>query len=749
MNMYRIIVTLLVILLLFSACDTDVEEMQYRVQEKKYHTFDPIVTWELVPLISESGEPVKDRDTTYRPLEYSVTEDGIVWLCDRREEDENGNVASVDIYTETFDFDGNSLGVTEHPLDWKYSIPSLYTAWEILPDGEYLLVEAYSVGFNKQEMRMIRYDSAGTVLAECRLPLGIMPALAVSESCYAVSLANQILLFDTDLERTAVMAYPGEMNELFFGEDGTLYGQDWQGKIVRVDFDAREVTEVLPDERITGFTQMYAGGETFLYSADETGIYGYTEGKAEGNLTLDWDSSCLLYENTEILQAISEDLFLVLSADNLELEKRYALLRRMGGDEEIRREHITVLIPEWGNRINAAELAAVQFNRTNEQYYVTIETPEDDYEKTIFARMQEGSAPDVVLFDTRLEEVYLNLEKQGYLTDLSVYGLADTLTGSAAGAVQRGETMYRVPYTVQYDTLVRTGLEETVTTEELIRRAEGGEILFSDPYMLPNHFLTCIQSLFIDPVAGTCRLDSEEFAAYLTFTSRLSGCTNEEAGMLSVSNFDGRLSSYTLSDAGLPTRLQKGEIPFFLLPVATMDAFAYVEMLYGGTVYSICGFPGVPLVVTHMDSGAILETSGSPDGAAAFLSYLLSDAVQTSSLITNSYVPVTTAAVEAELAYNYRYCKLNSMNVLETAWKTMEPEVLDVFEQKEYREIRVTEQSRNRIRALLDAGNAGRYADPTLEDILQEEIAAYLSGDRTLEDTVRVLQSRVGTYLAE
>ena len=30
-----------------------------------------------------------------------------------------------------------------------------------------------------------------------------------------------------------------------------------------------------------------------------------------------------------------------------------------------------------------------------------------------------------------------------------------------------------------------------------------------------------------------------------------------------------------------------------------------------------------------------------------------------------------------------------------------------------------------------------------------EEISAWRSGDRTMEDTVRVLQSRVGTYLAE
>ncbi|MBQ8402640.1 MAG: hypothetical protein IJX14_12010, partial [Clostridia bacterium] len=655
------------------------------------------------------------------------------------------------LYTETFDFMGNSLGITDHPLERPLSIPTLYMSWEILPDATYLLVESVSTGWNTADMRIIHYDETGTILAECPLPYGALPALAVSETVYAVSLANQIILFDTNLRQIDSMPYNGEMNDLYFDEKGTLYGQDLRNVVVQVDFENKKVTEVQPVDRslwntqTTAYSQIYVGGDTLFYDADASGITSGTDGTP----VLDWDSSFLLWENTEVVQAIGEDILLVISADNLEMEKQYALLRRREGEEEIRREHITVLVPDRGTKVNAAELAAIQFNRTNEQYYVTLEKISEDYEETIFARMQEGNAPDIVLFDIYLEEEYLNLARQGYFTDLSAYDFMKTLTGSAAGAVTDGDSAFRMPYAIQYHTLVRGDGKNGLTTEELVRRTTAGEVLFSDIYWLPEYFQTCMQSLFTDPGAGTCTFDSSQFREYLTFYSSLAASTDAEAGILEVSNFSGRMSTYTLTEPSLPEKLRTDTIPFLLLPVATMDAFGYLELLYGGNGYSICGFPGVPILVSHLESAAVLETGSSMEGAAAFLEYLVSDTVQTSSIITNSYIPVTAAGIEKELAYNWRYCRITSDDVLVTEYRTMEPKILNIFEQRELREIAVTENARQQSRTLLEDDRAGKYADPTITEILQEEISAYLSGDRTMEDTVRVLQSRVGTYLAE
>ena len=60
-----------------------------------------------------------------------------------------------------------------------------------------------------------------------------------------------------------------------------------------------------------------------------------------------------------------------------------------------------------------------------------------------------------------------------------------------------------------------------------------------------------------------------------------------------------------------------------------------------------------------------------------------------------------------------------------------------------------TEADKNSIRRMAEDPSVGSLLDPTLKAIVSEEISAYLSGDRTAGDTVRVLQSRVSTYLAE
>lgn len=50
---------------------------------------------------------------------------------------------------------------------------------------------------------------------------------------------------------------------------------------------------------------------------------------------------------------------------------------------------------------------------------------------------------------------------------------------------------------------------------------------------------------------------------------------------------------------------------------------------------------------------------------------------------------------------------------------------------------------------MLDAPDTARFADPVMAEMIREEIPVYLSGDRSAEETAKVLQSRVSTYLAE
>ena len=61
----------------------------------------------------------------------------------------------------------------------------------------------------------------------------------------------------------------------------------------------------------------------------------------------------------------------------------------------------------------------------------------------------------------------------------------------------------------------------------------------------------------------------------------------------------------------------------------------------------------------------------------------------------------------------------------------------------------VSEQDISMIESLISDAAPGNMADQTVTGIINEEAEAYFSGDKTLEETQKIIQDRVGTYLAE
>ena len=188
------------------------------------------------------------------------------------------------------------------------------------------------------------------------------------------------------------------------------------------------------------------------------------------------------------------------------------------------------------------------------------------------------------------------------------------------------------------------------------------------------------------------------------------------------------------------------------VPVSSIAIFPYLEVIYGDTDYTLCGYPELTMLVSSMQSAAVLESGKNPEGAAAFLSFLLSETVQAATMITDTSVPVTWEGVDAALAHNWWYCSLSESfgggGTLITWYKTPEQRKLESYE-KHYREIHITDEMRTRIRQMLDDSATARFADPAIEEMIHEEIQVFLAGDRSAEETAKVLQSRVGTYLAE
>ena len=618
-------------------------------------------------------------------------------------------------------------------------------------------------GKTEAENRLFRkYTADGTLLAETILPYRNGTAKwAEGRTGYACAVEERngrtvLYLFDTDMQLLQECRLDTDINTMQFSEEGMLYIQDWKNRIRTVDPATGKTQLLLPDSAEE--TVQVADGAGNVYTADENGVRGNTDGTEQ--LLLDWDSSDLLFAENDIMGVWDKDHFLVSSASNAEGIPAWAVFEKVPEDTPVLREIVTirplgVSLPLWIQRAVSA------FNRSSTEYRIRLWESETAYQTgmdvsfftdQLLAEIAAGNAPDLQIMDTSSEELYLQLEKQGYLLDL--IGLTEGLTGSARGAVMTGGQCFRIPYAIRYDT-VFSASGEPLTAESLLAMAEDlgeGNFLFPAAEGVTDNLISCIQSVFVDRAAGSCSFDTDAFREYLEILQKIPAMTDPTAGELQYTDFQAAaLPKYTLTNPELPDALAEGTVALLPVPFCTPDIYGMAKMLYPDGQGGICGYPGALAVIRQMESFVVPASGSCTEGAKAFLQYLLSEEIQTSAMVLDHYMPVTSEALEYALTYDRYYYTCNThvpdIMPISTAKKSTEPD--EYYEQYHWRSVTYTEADIGKIRSMAESEAIGQLLDPVLHGIIREEVSAYLSGDRSAEDTVRILQSRVSTYLAE
>ena len=61
----------------------------------------------------------------------------------------------------------------------------------------------------------------------------------------------------------------------------------------------------------------------------------------------------------------------------------------------------------------------------------------------------------------------------------------------------------------------------------------------------------------------------------------------------------------------------------------------------------------------------------------------------------------------------------------------------------------VTDEDAARYRALIDNAKGLQYYNNAVDNIIEEEVAAYFSGDKSVDEVCKIIQDRVSTYVNE
>ena len=220
-------------------------------------------------------------------------------------------------------------------------------------------------------------------------------------------------------------------------------------------------------------------------------------------------------------------------------------------------------------------------------------------------------------------------------------------------------------------------------------------------------------SPFVDWATGQCFFDSEEFIDLLRFAALLP--TAER----------GQFEEYEPADYA-PTL----QIDLIGSPISLLAASAHMS-----TAVDAAGFPGAEgtryLAEPVREIFAMSAQSAHKDGAWAFLRTMLSEKKQSANSI-----PITVAAYDAVIAEEKEHIEGGAGIELPGA-------------DGEWREYPFTTENLDAFDELVNSVTGVYEYDSALMEIIWSEAQGFFAGDKTAEDTAKIIQSRVSIYMAE
>lgn len=404
----------------------------------------------------------------------------------------------------------------------------------------------------------------------------------------------------------------------------------------------------------------------------------------------------------------------------------------------------------------AFERAVVDFNKQNEMYEVVLRRPEggedwDDYRARIQAEMSGGGGPDVVastVLDMRAAA------KQGYLMDLTkgFEEYKSQLIPSVWNAGEIGGKLYGISHTFNVNTLIASkdvvGDRTSWTLEEAMEltRQTGADAFLHDITGISEATLFWQMGLLfgnsktlVDWENMTCNLNGEEAKALLAFVEQYTG--QDDPGKNEFERIhDGELMTATLYMTD-PSAIQ------------IMAALLENKEVYIGYPTEDGGSGHIIGCVSYM----VNQSSPVRDGAVAFLKYLLSEEVQNRRVedwidLGYSYMdgfPVRVDSMEwvyDELLENANEA-VNEEDQEEEEWEKHKK--WGSYNGVEFMKEPVTVEQVEAFRRVLETARTNYNYSGELVPILESEFPAYLSGGKTADEVLDIVQNRAQLYINE
>ncbi len=516
-----------------------------------------------------------------------------------------------------------------------------------------------------------------------------------------------------------------------------------------------------------------------FYYTYNNNIYGYAAKTDTKDKLVDWLACDVDTNNMSGYAMLSDSRVAALMQDWSTDPTTYQLivLHRVDASEIKEKKVLTLacMYLDWNLRS-----MIVEYNKTNDEYRINVVdyseyATDDDYNAGVTKLTTEiisGSVPDIFLTSNLPIDKYA---AKGVIADLNTFmdggnGLSrDYFVPQILNALEKDGKLYELPTSFsvqtayalssiasQYDTWNVAAVQDAMT------QLQEGATVFSNGWTKNMALSNCLSrnlSAFVDWTTGKCEFDSEAFQQLLAFCNSFPAETSDGDGAIAYASS----ADIAVDDAmweSDATRITNGKQLMSTIEMYSFDSYIW-------NVYAIrdkIAFTGYP---TEDGSGssfglqmpmAISSVTKYPDAAWEFVCSIIK---KMNTIDENNYYygfPSSQAAFDAEMTdimtEQYQLDENGEQvdwdgdgepdKVIRGGYETMENG------ERVYKDVyALTQEEIDQILGVISNTHSVYDYDQEILDIITDEVAAYFAGDKDVQTTANMIQSRVNLYVQE
>lgn len=525
---------------------------------------------------------------------------------------------------------------------------------------------------------------------------------------------------------------------------------------------------------------IFPGDDAYdFYYTYNNNIYGYTAKTDTKEKLVDWLACDVDTNNMSGYAMLSDSRVAALMQDWNTDPTTYQLivLHRVDASEIKEKKVLTLacMYLDWNLRS-----MIVEYNKTNDEYRINVVdyseyATDDDYNAGVTKLTTEiisGSVPDIFLTSNLPIDKYA---AKGVIADLNTFmdggnGLSrDYFVPQVMSALEKDGKLYELPTSFsvqtayalssiasQYDTWNVAAVQDAMT------QLQEGATVFSNGWTKNTALSNCLSrnlSAFVDWTTGKCEFDSEAFQQLLAFCNSFPAETSDGDGAIAYASSADIAVDDAMWDSDA-TRITNGKQLMSTIGMYSFDSYIW-------NVYAIrdkITFTGYP---TEDGSGssfklqmpmAISSVTKYPDAAWDFVCSIIK---KMNTIDEDNYYygfPISQAAFDAEMTDIMTEQYQLDENGEQVDWDgDGEPDkaIRGSYETMEngervYKDVyALTQEDIDQILGVINSTRSVYDYDQEILDIITDEVAAYFAGDKDVQTTVNMIQSRVNLYVQE